>query len=237
MATNSSFAVSDFLGRSLTVYKENFALLLNFSCAASAPVIFKMLLQSSSDPALAALGTLLGPATFCLYVFFFLCLMYLAASLIEGQVLSGKEAVAYVWSKFWRGVGAYLIFGIAVLGGLVLLVVPGVYCFTVLSFFPFAILLEDKGLWAAFKRSVELVKGSFWPVLGANGVVLFITIAVFIPLTLGLKMMGVGDTVLFVILGIVGALMAPAFVVFYYLIYDFLKNEKDGTLNISVRES
>jgi hypothetical protein len=232
-----SLPVSDFLGRSITTYKENFLLLLNFSCAASAPVIFKMLLQSSEDQGLAALGTLLGPVVFCVYVFFFLCLIFVAASLMQGQVLEPKEVMAHVWKKFWQGIACYLVFGIAVMAGLFLLIVPGIYCFTVLSFFAFAVLLEDKGVWASFKRSDELVKGSFWPVLGANAIIMLLMAGLFLPIILGLKMMGVGDLILFVILGVAGALVAPAFIIFYYLIYDQLKNEKDGALNISVRSS
>ncbi len=237
MGEKKAFSTSEYMGRAITVYKENFLSLLNFSCAASFPLIFRMLLQASSDPDIVTLGMLVGPLVFCGYVFFFLCLVFAAASFVQGQLLGAKEVMAYVWSRFWRGVGAYLIFGVAVLGGVFLLVIPGVYCYTVLSFFSLAILLEDKGLWAAFKRSDDLVKGFFWPVLGANGIVVLATLVLFVPLILGMKMMGATDSVLFVLLGVVGAVIAPIFVIFYYFIYDFLKDEKDGRLNISVQGS
>lgn len=237
MASKSSFSISDLLGRSITSYKENFIMLFNFSCAASAPVILRMLLQASTDEGISALGLLLGPVVFCVYVFFFMCLVFTAASLVQGQVVGARDVMLHVKSRFFRALGAYLIFAVLIFAGCVLLVVPGIYCLTVLLFYPFAILLEEKGIWDAFKRSQELVKGSFWSVLAANGTAFLISLGMFLPLFIGLKMMDCSDGVLLLLLGIVGTLTAPVFVIYYYFIYDNLKVATDGTLNISVRNS
>ncbi|MFH0754025.1 MAG: YciC family protein [Candidatus Omnitrophota bacterium] len=235
MALNRIFSISDCLGRSITAYRENFTLLLNFSLAASAPVVFRMLLQTTADEGLAALGMLLGPMVFCSYVFFFMCQVFVVSNSMQGQALGAKEVMGYVRARFLRLLGAYFLFTMVVFLGFFLLVIPGVYALTVLMFYPFIIMIEDKKLWDSFKRSYELVKGYFWPVLGANAAVFLISLALFIPVFIALRMMGSSDVILLIILGVMGTLTAPLFVIFYYLIYDALKIEKDGVLNIVQR--
>jgi len=226
---------TEYLGRAVTLYAENFTIFLNFSFACVAPTVIKSLLDGAEDANVAVLGLLLGPLVFCVYTFFTMCLTYVVASLGRGQGLSAREAMGHVRARFLRGTGGYLLLSFAVIAGLFLLVVPGIYCFTVLYFFIFEILLEDKGVVASLKRSHELVCPCFWRILAAHGVVFGLTALLFVPLIVGMGMIGIANVVSLVLMGVVAALVMPVFVAFYYFIYADIKPGQDGVINTPVK--
>jgi hypothetical protein len=57
--------------------------------------------------------------------------------------------------------------GLAVLVGLALLIIPGIFLATMWAVTGPAIVVERAGIFDAFQRSWDLVRGEFWPVLGA----------------------------------------------------------------------
>jgi hypothetical protein len=85
-------------------------------------------------------------------------------------------------------IGSLLINGvlkaIAVVVGLVLLIVPGVWLLTIWVVTAPVIVIERKGGIAAFGRSVELVRGRGWDVFGV--VVVSFVIAIAIAAAIGL---------------------------------------------------
>ena len=100
--------------------------------------------------------------------------------------------------------------GIAVVIGFFLLIVPGVILATMWAVTAPSIVVERSGIIDAFGRSWELVRGEFWPVLGALVIALLILMAAgVLALAIGLA---IGDLVGAIILGIIfSALAAPVF--------------------------
>jgi hypothetical protein len=66
-----------------------------------------------------------------------------------------------------RLVAAGVLAGIATAIGFFLLLVPGLYLMTIWVVLAPAIVIEDKGVFEAFGRSRELVRGNGWPAFGA----------------------------------------------------------------------
>ena len=229
---NISF--SECFGRGIKLYADHFPLLVNFSFACTVPTILKTLLDSEEASGLTWTTLLFTPIIFIVYTFFAMCLSYAIAILATGQLITIKEIVAHVSVKFLRGVGGYSLLSLAVLAGIILLVLPGLYCLTVFYFFIFAILLEEKGVWESFKRSDELVRPHFWKVLAAHGLVFLLMILLLTPFMIGMSMMGWSQTVISVVIGVASALIMPILVAFYYYIYATLKAGHDGVINISV---
>ena len=222
----SSFV--EYFSRAVTLYAENFTVLVNFSFACVTPTVLKTILDGADETGVSLLGLILTPFIFLVYTFFLMCLTHMTASLGMGQGISAKDVMAHVAARFLRGVGAYFLLSFAVLAGLFLLIVPGIYCFTVFYFFIFALLLEDKGLLDSFKRSDELVRPHFWKVLAAHGLVFCLMALLFVPLVVGASMMGLGSGVSMVLTGVAAAVVMPVFIAFYYFIYADLKAGHDG---------
>jgi len=72
--------------------------------------------------------------------------------------------------------GAGILAGLGVGGGFVLLIVPGLYLATIWAVIAPAIVIERRGVFDAFGRSRQLVKGQGWPVLGTIAVAYVISI-------------------------------------------------------------
>lgn len=82
-----------------------------------------------------------------------------------GDLLKPFKTYKVAWHAFL----ATLLVMLAVIGGLVLLILPGIYLATRLKFYIYSI-VEDENLTAtgSLKRSMEMTKGIFWKLFGLN---------------------------------------------------------------------
>lgn len=90
-----------------------------------------------------------------------------AAATFVGRDLDIAESYRFGLSRFWSIVLVGLLVGLAVLGGLILLVIPGIFIAVRLSSSIAALVIEDRRGRAALSRSWNLVAGMWWPVFGA----------------------------------------------------------------------
>jgi hypothetical protein len=96
------------------------------------------------------------------------------------------DLVRSVLPVFWPLLGASFLTALGIGGGLILLVVPGVYLLTVWAVVAPAIVIERRRVTDALGRSRQLVRGNGWPVLGAVAVGFLIALVA----TLGLAALG-----------------------------------------------
>ncbi len=68
--------------------------------------------------------------------------------------------------KYARLIAVDLIYGLLVAVGVIFLVAPGVIVFTFFGLAAPVVEIENRGVRAAFSRSLSLVRGRFWTVLG-----------------------------------------------------------------------
>jgi hypothetical protein len=98
--------------------------------------------------------------------------------------LSMAETFRRVQPHLLTLIGAGLLAGIAILIGLILLIVPGLYLMTIWSVLIPVIVLERKAVFEAFGRSRELVSGNGWNVFGV--VIISILILIGAGIVLGI---------------------------------------------------
>ena len=118
-----------------------------------------------------------------------------------GELLQSVEPV------FWPLVAVSILFGIGIGIGFVLLIVPGLILLTIWSVVAPVTVLERPGVFAAFGRSRELVRGNGWSVFGVI-VVVFLTVAV-ISIAAGLIASGLGSVGRSLVQWAVNAALAP----------------------------
>jgi hypothetical protein len=63
---------------------------------------------------------------------------------------------------YWRLIGADVLLSLGAVVALLLLVVPGLIFYTFFSLVGPAVVMEDRGIFDGFRRSVRLVRGHFW---------------------------------------------------------------------------
>ena len=112
---------------------------------------------------------------------------------------SGSHAI-------WPLIGNGIVKGIAVAIGFVLLIVPGLFLLTIWAVTSPAIVVERRGVFDAFSRSRELVKGQGWAVFGTILVAFLITIVIgAIAVAIGAAIGVVGIVILSIVAGILTA--------------------------------
>ena len=103
------------------------------------------------------------------------------------------------WKYFWPAVWVGILQSLAVLGGLILLIIPGIWLAGLLAFTGIVLIDEDKRGSAALKRSAELVKGRWWATFWrslASGIIfgiLMVLISLVLGAIIGLLVGGFGN--------------------------------------------
>ena len=103
-----------------------------------------------------------------LVAFYFLVRAYLGVFLLvkHDYPENAKKLFAESRQYFWPYFFLVLMTSVFVLLWALLLIIPGIIYATLYSFACYALFFEDKRGMKAIKRSIQLVTGYFWPVLG-----------------------------------------------------------------------
>jgi hypothetical protein len=88
--------------------------------------------------------------------------------------LSLTETLGRAWSRLGPVAAAGILAAIAIVIGLILIIIPGLFLLTIWSLIIPAIVIEKRGAIESFGRSRELVRGHGWTVFG----VVLVTIAI-----------------------------------------------------------
>ena len=90
-----------------------------------------------------------------------------AQDIRDGRVdLTIGQTISAAWQVIWPVAGASILAGLAIVIGLFLLIVPGLYLITIWAVLVPAIVIERAGVFSSFGRSQRLVKGNGWNVFG-----------------------------------------------------------------------
>lgn len=119
------------------------------------------------------------------------------------------------YEYFWRFIGVSILTVLTILGGLILLIIPGLFWAVRFSLSPLIVLDTKIGPVAAMKESYALTKGSFWKLVLFGLTLLGINI-------LGVLALGVG-----ILVSVPLSLMA------YVQIYRTLSQKKAGLVSAS----
>jgi hypothetical protein len=163
------------------------------------------LLSVSGSVILGLIGALVGLAAGFLYTGYVVKLVQDVRDgrrdFSVGELLS--HATPYLGTLILAGILA----GIAVAIGLVLIIVPGLILLTIWAVISPSIVVEDKGVFEAFGRSRELVRGHGWQVFGA--IVLTFLIIVVVGIVASLIGSAIGDAGLVILTAIGNVIVAP----------------------------
>jgi hypothetical protein len=153
------------------------------------------LLGMSESLVLILLGVLIGLAAGFLYTGYVVKLVQDVRDgrrdFSVGELFS--HAAPYIATLVLNGILA----GIAIAIGLALIIVPGLFLLTIWAVIAPSIVVEDKGVFEAFGRSRELVRGSGWNVFGAIVLAFLVVIAVgFVAAIIGASISDAGYVIL-----------------------------------------
>jgi hypothetical protein len=163
------------------------------------------LLGMTDSLVLILLGVLIGLAASFLYTGY-------VVKLVQG-VRDGRRdfGVGELFSNAAPYVGTLILNGIlaaiAITIGFALIIVPGLILLTIWAVISPSIVVEDKGVFEAFGRSRELVRGNGWNVFGA--IVLAFLIVIAVGLVAAIIGAAIGDAGYVILQAVANVLTAP----------------------------
>jgi hypothetical protein len=199
----------------------------------STPAVIITIIQSAIDGKLEP-GTLPPPASIALGLLSLVLVTPLTAGAgmifvhryLQQSTLDIKDAVRRSLQLLPQLVLGLILYILILIPGFLLLIIPGVFLATQLSFVLYAIAIEDRSAIEGLKRSWELVKGRWWMVFWSS---LLVLLVVGIPaVIIGAIIGGViglmnGPILLASIVGnLFGLLVTPIFSIYYIKLYDRL---------------
>lgn len=215
------------IGEAWNLYKDNFTHLV--------PIAFIIyLVVSLLTLLLVSIGGFLGAIISAL-------LSFVAVYLVQASLVKAVEdlrdgradltigaTVKSVTSRLGPVVLASIVASIAIVIGLILLLVPGLFLLTIWSVIIPVIVLENRGAFDSFGRSQQLVKGYTLNVFGVL-VLAFLVLIVF-GIVIGLLLSPLPENAQSFVSNLVsGALTAPFTASVLTLLYFRLRGAKEGT--------
>jgi hypothetical protein len=180
----------------------------------------------------------IGLVALLLYPVVAAAISWAAARIYMGEDPSVGQIISFAFSKLGSLILVSILTGLAVMGGFILLIIPGLIFLVRFMLAPTVVVVENGRGREAMKRSWNLVKGFFWKVVGITllaGIITAIVEAVAsLPFTFAASYFMANDNLVpaallaFIGSAISGALLTPFGVIVQVLLYFDLRIRKEG---------
>lgn len=157
---NRPIEINRIINESIKIFKKNFVLLSVLGLLSNSFYIFNDLFIQKDETTLVGGAVFL--ISFIIFSYFMMSLTYTSSKLLHGENVNLQESFVNVRGSFVYFFISLILYLLLAIGGLILLIIPGIYLGTVFTFSYIPIVLEKKGIIEGFKISKNLVKGNFW---------------------------------------------------------------------------
>lgn len=229
-------SINDLISEAIKIYTAGFKKLIGLQLVAflgALPLIIIFLIFGATTffhldaTAMSVVRVILG--LLGIISFFVVIIVSLSAQIGQMLLLNNFSLDKKVWDLFkearplvWGFFVVSLIVGVIVCLGFIALIIPGIYLALTYSFAAWAYVVENKKGIEALKRSKELTNGYKWGIL-VRGAVIYLIVFI-ISWIFAIPQKAFGDNAVFVnvwnaILNIIQMIIAPFFLIYFYLIF------------------
>ncbi len=175
---------------------------------------------TAHNPGLTLLGAALTLVSIVVWLWAVVALFYVISEKIDFQAAYRKA-----WEKLPSYFGVSLVAGLAILGGSVFLIIPGIIFYVWFVFATYVLVFEKKGIIESLKQSKKYVQGAWFAVAGRLLVGL---LALFLAAVVVSLMAGIINILRVPLLpDVISALgqifMTPFYTIYLYFLYKELK--------------
>jgi hypothetical protein len=238
-------SVKSLINESWTLYRTNFKFFVKIVVWILVPSIILSILPAITTNTMIFLPINFFFSLISLFVGLFISIVLISSikSLIKKEPIDLMALYNASYSKILSYFWISILAGLAVLGGTILLVIPGIIFSVWFSFAAIIFVIEGVKGTESLKSSKELVKGKFWPVLwrwvasyAIYGIIL--TIVVLIPVyiigfSVGQPAAGFNEVSPWwaaLLSNVIYSFAVPLFAAVGVLLYNGLKEEKETTV-------
>jgi hypothetical protein len=159
---NQSFGVGSVLGMGFRVYGRNIVAFTLITAVVYVPIILWTLSLLSGDMSLSSLSKYVagvGLLSLVLNSFVSATLTFGVVKELQGQRAGIGACLATGFARMMPALGVGILTALAIMGGMILLIIPGIIAMCALYVAMPASVIEKPGVVGALKRSAELTKG------------------------------------------------------------------------------
>ena len=168
-----SMNFTDILDGIFTIYRDHCRLLLEIAAVYlilefALDLITTYFMQEAATSTILLIVGFSVMATSVIAVLVTAALIYASAQVYLGREITSGAAFQQAFRRFWSYLGSGILWFLAVVGLCITVIgIPfGIYFGVRWTLYSQPVLLEESKAWNALGRSTELVKGSWWRVLG-----------------------------------------------------------------------
>lgn len=184
------------------------------------------------------IGLLVPALVVCLglYLVLYLAMLHRVGSIAQGRDPGFRASVRAGAGRLLPVLGASLLYFLAMVGGTLLFIVPGIILMVSMAFYSLCILFDGDGVFESLSHSHGLVWGNWWRTTVVYTVVVIVYMVLY--MAIGLPLAFVDDLVfdsqagqgLFAMLGDIAAsvITFPLMVSVFFVVFHDLKLRKEG---------
>lgn len=223
-------SISSLFSETWKRYRARWSVLVEILLLPTLVIVLGVVLVSLDVMFSRALGGVIMLVGWIIFAYSVLPIIY---SIHNGAGVDASYQATIKW--FWPYVWVAILTLFAVIGGFVMLIIPGIWLGIALTFMAYVFVIERRSGTDALRQSKEYVKGYWWAVFGRTLLLALIYLAVVaivrIPLSLlGAKMLS----------GLVSAVLVLLFVpfsmIYHYLIFENLRERKPELLEAHTKK-
>ena len=176
--------VGTLIGKAWETFRAKFTVIIQIAAIGVVVQILQIGLILSAVPVHAILSLVLGSVNFLVSLWLGVSLLYVVKD--RNEEITVKEALSRGWKRVLSYWWISILSGLIVMGGFLLLIVPGIILTIWFALAVYILVSEDRRGMNALFRSKQLVSGYWWSVFGrflVLGLVVFATIIPLIVLT------------------------------------------------------
>lgn len=156
----------DLIVKSWQLFAKNYKTMLGIAVWLFIPImVFSLISFFGENNTMAFLMILFMAITIVISVWISIVLIETANKFYRNESPDVGKLYKTSWSKFWPLVWVSILVTLAIIGGLILLIIPGIIFGVWFSFSYYYLILENKKGAEALKLSKQLVQGKWWAVL------------------------------------------------------------------------
>lgn len=153
------FSIKEAIGRGWEVTKSNFVFFLGILLFVAVLYIVPGILDPLFRDRVAIIGVFVGIAFWVVQRIVDLGMIKIALAFIDGKKPVFKDLFA-CYPMFLKYIISAILYGLIVLGGTILFIVPGIIWGIMFQFFPYFIVEKNAGPVEALKMSARITKGA-----------------------------------------------------------------------------
>lgn len=192
--TQKNFSIGEALEYGWNTMKTNFGFFIGIIIVSwivsGIPTFIAVILQEDA-PAISLLFRLGG---IILGTIIQIGILRIALKFVDGQTPEFSDLFNSFKGCFWRYLGASILYGLIVVGGMFLLIVPGIIWAIKFQYFGYLVIDQNLGVMDSLKKSSDVTNGVKWPLFGfaillvlinyGGAILLFIGLLATIPITM-----------------------------------------------------